>query len=55
MPENKLYRFYNMGKSAHGTPFALCDKHRKSQKIPDACVLEKIADKTDWECETCNE
>jgi len=49
----RLYRFYNMVASKDGEPFALCDKHRKIQKIPDNCILSKIADKTDWGCNIC--
>lgn len=48
-----LYQFYNMEKSAHGQPFALCDEHRRDQKVPDVCVLQKIAEKAIEPCSRC--
>lgn len=49
----RLYRFYNMNKSDYGSPFALCDTHRKQQIVPNNCVLSKLADKTDMQCDKC--
>jgi len=53
--KTRLYRFYNMNRSDYGSPFALCDWHKEHQPCPDACVLTKLSDKTDWECSRCYE
>jgi len=50
-----LYRFYNMNKSDYGEPFALCQKHRQVQRIPELCILDKIADKAIDLCVKCLE
>ncbi len=50
----RLYRFYNMEKSEHGSPFALCDECRSKQRIPEVCVLECIAGHTEWLCTRCS-
>ena len=46
----RLYRFLNFGKFKYGEVFAMCDKCKASYKEPNTCIMEKIADKTDWIC-----
>ena len=46
----RLYRFYNIVVGKHGEPFAMCDKCAKNYRPPTTCLMQKIADKTDWEC-----
>lgn len=41
----RLYRFFNFSADRYGEPFALCDKHRKTQNVPKGTTLIKIADK----------
>lgn len=55
MGEVRVYRFYNMSVSKYGEPFALCDKHFKTQKIPNNCILNKIANKSNLLCVKCEE
>lgn len=51
----RLYRFYNMDLSRYGEPFALCDAHADTQKIPSNCDLQKIADKAVQACAKCSD
>lgn len=51
--EVRLYRFFNYMADENGEPFALCDKHKASQKIPGTCALRKIADKAVDPCAKC--
>ena len=56
-----MFQFYNMESSGYGVPFALCETHEKLQGkwsnivIPDACLLNKIADESHWPCVQCEE
>lgn len=49
----RLYRFYNFNVGKSGEPIAICDFHILTQKIPPACVLNKIADKANEQCNRC--
>jgi hypothetical protein len=48
-----LYRFYNMEVGRHGIPFPLCAEHRSTQLVPESCILEKIAERSAFECLEC--
>ena len=49
----RLYQFYNMEKSQHGSPFALCDDCKPEQPVPDVCVLDCIANQAKGPCALC--
>lgn len=40
----RVYRFYNIEKSAYGVPFPMCDKHYKLYK-PSVRISIKIEEK----------
>jgi hypothetical protein len=49
----RLYRFYNMGSSEYGEPFALCDDCKPKQVVPEMCILNVIANEALWACALC--
>lgn len=50
-----LYQFYNIKVGETGEPFALCEKHRKEQVIPDNCALNRLAENPTMECNQCSQ
>ena len=55
MSEVRLYRFFNINVGKRGEPWAMCDKHKRDYRPPHSCVVEHLADKTDWPCGWCED
>lgn len=49
----RLYRFFNMELNRDGAPFAMCDQHRASYRVPDKCVMHTLSNESLIPCNTC--
>lgn len=46
-----MYRYYNWEVSKHGEPFILCELCASKQPTVPKCILQKMADVTDRNCQ----
>jgi len=51
----RLYRFFNVDKTEHGSLFAMCDYHYVDYIKPNNCLMERLANEALWECDLCRE
>jgi hypothetical protein len=46
----RLYRFLNLDSDKYLEPFAMCDRHKETYRVPDHVLMDKIADRAVLEC-----
>lgn len=42
----RIYRFFNVRLGLRGDIFALCDRHRACQTVPESCIIEVVGPST---------